>query len=243
MRIRLKCLLCVLASCNFAYGQSFRSELKKAIDFLSTSKVKYSVEYEFVDQAKPQSAPLQTQTVLCYLWPPYSVYKYPEVEMYHNDRFKLAVYKKQKALIVNKSTQQKQQALSISVAQLDTILKIYQKIEMLPASGGLHTYRLTFKKALKEYSHAEITLDPETTRLHSITLYFKKTLSQLQPGVAQYQDIKPLVRIRFSDYRLLAKGDWSQFMAGNILTVDNKGRVNVTAPYRNYQVSNFYRVK
>jgi len=218
------------------------NDLQMVADQFRQQKLSYEITFGIYDQQKPSASPLEENKVQCYLWYPYTIYKYTDVEFYHNDKMKVAFYPQKKKVIVNKSSKKADQAMLSLQFDVDSLLKFYQKIELLKSEDGTRTYRITYKPQMEKYSHTDIAFDTRSYRVKQISVYYRKSMKEMYGPRNRKEDqqVVPRVDIVFSHYKVLQKNDWNLFGAGHIVQVKGS-KVSLKPAYSGYELVNYYK--
>jgi hypothetical protein len=237
-------LAAVCATAQISTGAT--QELQAVADVFRTQKIAYDFTMSSYDQKQGSKKPLETSTVSCYLWYPYSVFKYDGVEFYHNDKIKVAVYRNSKKVIVNKADKRADKEMASMPFDVDSLLMFYRQIDKLEDAGGKRTYRIFYKEGLSRYSHTDISFDTATYRLSRISIFYSKTMKEMYGSAmhsADVQKVLPRVDMVFSNYRVLGKNDWKMFGAPQVVTLTGAGKAVLTPAYATYKLSDYYKAK
>lgn len=233
----------------FSYGnlsaQRLQDDLNALNQQMKSARQYYRMEYLIQDANNPNT-PLEASSIECYNWFPFTVFKYPQVEFYHNDRFKLALYKHKKRMVINKSDKKIDKEMMKLHLSVDSLLRFYNKVELRREEGDKRVYRIYYKQRLVRHQYADIEYNFKLKQLNKITLYYNQSIKELF-GTTLYgektQKVIPRVQIIFSSYRNLSKSEWHYFMATDVLSLDKKGNAHLMPSYKNFEVVNFFNVK
>lgn len=241
------CLMFILTITQVNCQQTDASYLRAMESSMRKQHLYYDVSYQIYDKARPKQM-LEETKIGCYLWYPYSIYKYSnaEVEAYHNDRAKILIDKSNKTILINKSDKQFDKLIATAPLSIDSMLEDCEKVEVIKNTNTEISYRLTFNQSNEEIDFAVISINKTYNRIAEMTIYFKYSMEEMY-GEEVDKDlnkkVKPVVKILFSGYKELTKNDWKLFKAEHILKISTQGKVTLMPAYSSYSVTNYYNAR
>lgn len=245
MKQFLKIILLMWCTVLGAHAQQQAvKDLQAVSGQVKKQKLCYDISYLVYDQKQNNGKALEENKISCYLWYPYSIFKYPDVEFYHNEKMKVAVYAKSKKVIVNKADKAADKAMLNMEFTVDSLMKFYDKIELVHDDGKVRTYRITYHAAFEKYSHTDLSFDSKLFRLTKLSLYCRRSVREMF-GTQHREDqqkVVPRIDIVFSNYRVLTEQDRKLFDARNVVQLKG-GRVSLTPAYSGYTLSNYYKAQ
>lgn len=230
-----------------AYAQKASDDFKKIGEAFKEARLSFDVHYQmYADHQSDKQ--IQSKKAVYYIWDRMSCYKMDEVEVVNNDRFNLSIDHKGKRMVLNKTHagQEKKYMKQILKVNLDSLLARNSEVTLVSQSEKERIWKINYKRALKGIASVEVKLELPSYRLSKIVIYYSKSFRDIYgtspEGVSKTQT--PRLEIVYSNYQQLSGDDKEKyFSAAQILSIDKKGKVIVTDPYKKYLLANYYQLK
>jgi sulfur relay (sulfurtransferase) DsrC/TusE family protein len=216
-------------------SESALTDLKQLSKKLSSRKYNFTLTYRLFE-SHTAKVPAETQVIDVKMWDLMINMSNKHFQIIRNKENYLYVNTDQKVIMVNSvkkyGAELKEFREMEHMFNLDSIMKFYKKVELLPAANGVKTYRFHMTDNYK-FAYTDITIDPKQQQLQKVVIYYASSLKDLT-GSDERKGL-PRIEILFSNYQFPVKLSTEQFSTSKYVVKDKK-RLKATKEYTSFRI-------